>query len=193
MPHVNQPAVLCHQPIIIPRQNSAPGSTPRAIICPTFAATAGLQTGDMTKMDSLGGYGYSCRKYSTTTCFQGQISNGATKPAKVKNPTETVMFGDSQIQADNVTGPILCPFGYGMGHTNGTTGFRHQRRANVSWADGHVTSELFNDGDAANLYGCFGDPDENEKYFNYLYPDAIELVEIQGKQTWQRSRKPVWC
>ena len=27
MPHVNQPAVLCHQPIIIPRQNSAPGST----------------------------------------------------------------------------------------------------------------------------------------------------------------------
>lgn len=154
------------------------GSTPRAIICPTFAATAGLQTGDMTKMDSLGGYGYSCRKYSTSTYFQGQISNGVTKPAKVKNPTETVMFGDSQIQANNVTGPILCPYGYGMGHTNGTTGFRHQRRANVSWADGHVTSELFSDGDAVNLYGCFGDPDENEKYFNYLYPDATELIEI---------------
>ena len=70
------------------------------------------------------------------------------------------------------------PYGYGMGHTNGTTGFRHQRRANVSWADGHVTSELFSDGDAVNLYGCFGDPDENEKYFNYLYPDATELIEI---------------
>ncbi|MBS1370968.1 MAG: DUF1559 domain-containing protein [Lentisphaeria bacterium] len=153
------------------------GSTPRAIICPSFAISAGLRTIDMTKMDTSSGYGYACRKYSTTKYYQGQISNGITKAAKVKNPTSAIMFGDSQI-SEGATGPILCPYGQGMGHTNGTTGFRHLRRANLSWADGHVTAELFSDGDAANLYGCFGDPDENWRYFNYLYPDAEELTEI---------------
>jgi len=155
------------------------GSTPKAVICPSFAVTAGMKTGDMKKMSSSGGYGYACRKYSSSAFYCGQISNGLAKPAQVRRPTETVLFADSQQSSDQAsTTSMLVPYGQGMGHTNGTMGFRHLGHANVSWTDGHDSSEKFSDGDAVNGFGCFGDPDQNPNYFNYLYPDAEALTAI---------------
>lgn len=151
------------------------GRSARAIICPTLALTAGLDTGDLSRMASSGGYGYASRRYSTAKYYLGQISNGITRPGSIRNPSQAVMFGDSQISR-NATGPQLCPHGEGMGNTYGTVGFRHARKANVSRADGHVAAEQFAAGDEANLYGSFGDPAESPRLFNCLWPDHAETL-----------------
>lgn len=133
------------------------GRSARAIICPTLALTAGLDTGDLSRMASSGGYGYASRRYSTAKYYIGQISNGITRPGSIRNPSQAVMFGDSQISR-NATGPQLCPHGEGMGNTYGTVGFRHARKANVSRADGHVAAEQFAAGDEANPLRQFRRP-----------------------------------
>ena len=60
------------------------GRSARAIICPTLALTAGLDTGDLSRMASSGGYGYASRRYSTAKYYLGQISNGITRPGSIR-------------------------------------------------------------------------------------------------------------
>ena len=147
---------------------------PEKLLCPL--ATFALQVD--TAASHKDGRANIARSYGRNNEFGPAWNNPSVRSIKlgsIRNPSQAVMFGDSQISR-NATGPQLCPHGEGMGNTYGTVGFRHARKANVSRADGHVAAEQFAAGDEANLYGSFGDPAESPRLFNCLWPDHAETL-----------------
>jgi len=144
------------------------GKSPHAMMCPKWQKTMGV--GDLSKAPTSGGYGYNQIAFSSKTdaaIIGRSISNGKTKPGRIRKPSTIAMFSDTAVSETSATS-YLCAAGYGMGNTNGTVHFRHNSQASVGWVDGHVSSEHFSGGDNINKIGWFreGAPD-NEKYFDY--------------------------
>ncbi len=125
---------------------------------------------------SCGGYGYNQYYIGTSTFDQSATAMTLTLtqyekmfvnvPAKqnmIRRPSEKIAFADAAIS----TGPreiieysFIEPPQFFMSGTpqNSTPSihFRHSRRANIGWADGHITAERFEwtyTGASSNVYG----------------------------------------
>ena len=103
--------------------------------CPSFAGKANWMT------DPYTGY-----NYNTSFIGHGQFES-TPEPAKsgaVKRPSMTVLFGDGQYAggADKfMRAPFPNPGDASFrGRSAGTQGFRHSRRSNTAFCDGHTES-----------------------------------------------------
>ena len=155
--------------------NSYIGEGSHAMLCPVWQGLKNIT--DPTQSSVAGGYGYNQIVYMAANgpdLLARAISNGTTKPEKIKNASSIVMFGDAANSATSVTS-ILAAAEYGMGRTGGTIHFRHSGHASISWCDGHVSSEKYLGGDATLVdakIGYFGVGGlENNKYFDYEYSE----------------------
>jgi prepilin-type processing-associated H-X9-DG protein len=137
--------------------------TPHIKACPTFAAstTIGFEKG-------CGGYGYN-HNYIGSSIFDPKASavgsaewtrlyaNVPAKQNMIRRPAEKIAFADAAI----ATAPsviieysFLEPPTNHWGETSPSLHFRHGRRANIGWADGHVSAELFEWTYTTNVYGA---------------------------------------
>jgi prepilin-type N-terminal cleavage/methylation domain-containing protein/prepilin-type processing-associated H-X9-DG protein len=103
--------------------------------CPSFTGGANWLT------DPFTGY-----NYNTSFIGHGQFEN-IPEPAKgsaVKNPTGTALFGDGQYSSGAnkfMRAPWPNPGDASFsGRWAGTQGFRHQKRSNTAFCDGHAES-----------------------------------------------------
>jgi prepilin-type processing-associated H-X9-DG protein/prepilin-type N-terminal cleavage/methylation domain-containing protein len=120
----------------------------RIFVCPKLAN----RVTDYTAV-SISGYGYNalwlgryaCKKVSPTTpiIYTAKVN-------KFKNSSSIVVFGDSAwddpkkgVRYAPLLWPEKRPTATGANGTNGynTIHFRHNKRANIAWLDGHVSSE----------------------------------------------------
>lgn len=155
--------------------NSYIGEGSHAMLCPVWQGLKNIA--DPTQSSVAGGYGYNQIVYMAANgadLLARAISNGTTKPEKIRNASSIVMFGDAANSATTVTA-ILAAAEYGMGKTGGTVHFRHSGHASISWCDGHVSSEKYQGGHASLVdakIGYFGVGGlENNKYFDYEYSE----------------------
>ena len=153
--------------------NSYVGERSLAMLCPVWQGLKNIS--DPTKSSTAGGYGYNQIVFTSTNdavLYARAISNGITKPERIKNPSSIVMFGDAGNSATTVTA-ILAAASYGMSGAGGTVHFRHGGHAGLAWVDGHVSTEKYLGGNAtlvAAKIGYFGVGGlENNKYFDYQY------------------------
>ena len=137
--------------------------------CPGFRPdAAGFET-------SCGGYGYNALGVGSELCRPGDgVKTELGMPAgAVAHPAATVMFADAAYLQGNGAKAKLIEYSFaeppqfaGGGTPWPTIHFRHRGRANVAWADGHVTSEtLARTGGkwASRQLGWFG-PDDNSLF-----------------------------
>ncbi|HLP76646.1 MAG TPA: type II secretion system protein [Candidatus Paceibacterota bacterium] len=120
--------------------NSVPGllwqgqTNPRVQQCPSF-------TGNANSSDLFTGY-----NYNTSYIGHGQYES-IPEPAKgsaVRHPTKTALFGDGEYSGGAnkfMRAPWKNPGDASFsGRWSGTQGFRHQKRSNVVYCDGHTES-----------------------------------------------------
>ncbi|MDD5698450.1 MAG: type II secretion system protein [Victivallaceae bacterium] len=125
------------------------GERTTGMLCPTWQVVGHIM--DLENSTMAGGYGYNQIVYTESndaTLYARAISNGTTKPEKISNSSSILMFGDAGLTATSATA-VLAAAEYGMGKTGGTIHFRHAGMANVSWCDGHASSEKYLGGDAS--------------------------------------------
>ena len=127
---------------------------------------------------SCGGYGYKALGVGSEACLPGGGAGPALgiRPVAVEHPAETVMFADAAFLQGSGKKAKLIEYSFAEPpqFANGGTPwpsihFRHRGRANVAWADGHVSSETlaWTDGrSAAHALGWFG-PDDNALFDPY--------------------------
>jgi len=167
--------------------------------CPVFFEFRERETGANAFESGTGGYGYNAAYIGGTTYaeeFPDSLRHG-TLDARVRLPSETIMFVDSAIPQDG----YLVEYGFAepplfattvhprgnaaWGYASPSIHFRHHGRANVLWADGHVTSEKFAWTTYTNIYngknaawgiGWFG-PQTN------YYFDSQDKAAYQGTAT----------
>ncbi len=115
-----------------------------------------------------GGYGYNMTYLGSRLWEAGadfkQAYARTTAAQEVASPGLTVMFadtamangGDSLIEYSFVEPPFTIYAGHVITdfYMSPSIHFRHQERANVSWADGHVGTEAMAPFDGTNAYGA---------------------------------------
>jgi prepilin-type processing-associated H-X9-DG protein/prepilin-type N-terminal cleavage/methylation domain-containing protein len=140
--------------------------TPQIKQCPSFEpAKAGFEA-------SCGGYGYNNHYLGSSQAepelaalplgpadWDKRVGNVPAKSTKVRNPVHKIAFADAAIAApDLIEYSFIEPYTTIYGPTSPSIHFRHRnRRANVAWADGHVTSEAFEHTYPTNSYGASND------------------------------------
>ncbi|UDQ98784.1 prepilin-type N-terminal cleavage/methylation domain-containing protein [Lentisphaerota bacterium WC36G] len=130
-----------------------------------------LQIEDAVGSDSLNATGYGANSYVHTTeynpiFFPPTYSQPkAVLPGKIKRPTEIVSFGDSAGKGMNSSGSAVIDLYKYI--DNNSTAFRHGGRANLCWADGHVSSEkgYHHDGNKIQV-GGLSQVKTNQYYFD---------------------------
>ncbi len=150
------------EPFVSSRGPLVPYLGPEGAIreCPTFKPEKrGFETGN-------GGYGYNNAYVGvwTTKNRHGRViivsDQVGTVADRVKRPGDTVMFTDSAFAEDQLieysfAEPRFHPsFG---SRADPSIHFRHIRRANVAWCDGHVSRETRSYSWSSGIYS--GDPD----------------------------------
>jgi prepilin-type processing-associated H-X9-DG protein/prepilin-type N-terminal cleavage/methylation domain-containing protein len=121
--------------------------------CPSFEpAVTGFEA-------SAGGYGYNNHYLGSSTEESGWTIEAVNRPARmssVRHPAETVMFTDAALGS-----PLLIEYSFvepplssGFQTLSPSIHFRHKRRANVIWVDGHVTSPEMDWTVPINAYGA---------------------------------------
>ncbi len=136
--------------------------------CPVFFEYKNRESSANAFESGTGGYGYNAAYIGgtdyadefPTNVRQGTIDN------RVRLPGETIMFTDAALPQDGylieygmAEPPMFVtpesPRGNGAwGFASPSIHFRHYGRANVLWADGHVTSEAFGWTTETNIYGA---------------------------------------
>lgn len=111
-----------------------------------------------------GGYGYNQNYIGSSTIPQNDWSRSAYElPAKItqiKNGTEKIAFADTAFFNGKLAEYSFVESPYsGAWPVSPSIHFRHnQKHANIGWADGHVTTELWGwtwkIGDPGNFYGA---------------------------------------
>lgn len=120
---------------------------------------------------SCGGYGYNALGVGSELCLPtGGGQTVGMRPGALAHPAQTVMFADAAYMQGNGAKAKLIEYSFaepprfaGGGTPWPTIHFRHRGKANVAWADGHVTAEILDRTGArgaAQHLGWFG-PDDN--------------------------------
>jgi prepilin-type processing-associated H-X9-DG protein/prepilin-type N-terminal cleavage/methylation domain-containing protein len=136
--------------------------------CPTFFEyTENGEAPNVFEMGT-GGYGYN-RTYIGSTEYSDPFPQSLAKgtpDGRIRRPSETVMFADAALPQDGYIieyGFIEAPHFASPEHPDGNPAFgyaspsihfRHSGRANVLWADGHITSERWEWAPDRNVYGA---------------------------------------
>jgi prepilin-type processing-associated H-X9-DG protein len=140
--------------------------TPAIKSCPTFEATTA--SGNFEK--NCGGYGYNAQYIGSSAfdpkqyliplgpaAWDKQFGNVPAKQNMIRRSAEKIAFADAAMASGpnslieySFVEPVTTEFG----PTSPSLHFRHSRRANVGWADGHVTGELFEWTYTTNVYGA---------------------------------------
>ncbi len=125
------------------------GHTAKLMVCPT----AKLGTDDLTHVPYGGGYGYNGTWFGRYRLSDSEL--WSIRRTAMRALARTVMFGDcggsgkraTSYASIRVTPLMYCkvkPLSSGERYDNaqsGTMHFRHLRRANCAWGDGHVSPE----------------------------------------------------
>ncbi len=116
-----------------------------------------------------GGYGYNMAYIGSTLALNNDLVEAARNgmaEVRVQHPAQTILFADAAIPQNGyiVEYGFLEPPYYvtadeprGMepwGFLSPSMHFRHYGRANVLWADGHITSEKWEWAPEFNIYGA---------------------------------------
>ena len=139
--------------------------------CPTFEPTApgGFEAG-------CGGYGYNQRYFGSSMedpalnaipmslpVYEREVANRPAKQNMIRRPAEKIAFADCAIASGpnqlieySFVEPPVFHFGGTAMPSTPSLHFRHRgRRANIAWADGHVTAERFEwTYPGTNVYGA---------------------------------------
>ncbi|HEY8665109.1 MAG TPA: H-X9-DG-CTERM domain-containing protein, partial [Tepidisphaeraceae bacterium] len=112
---------------------------------------------------SAGGYGYNNHYIGSSTADMGWSAAGVNTAAKqnqIKNPSSKIAFADAAMGQRFGTVDVLIEYSFvepptteGL-TTSPSIHFRHRGRANIAWADGHVTAESFGWTYPTNVYGA---------------------------------------
>ena len=122
---------------------------------------------------ACGGYGYNALGVGSELCLPGGGQKVGMRPGALARPAQTVMFADAAYLQGNGAKAKLIEYSFaepprfaGGGTPWPTIHFRHREKANVAWADGHVTAETrerTGSRGAAQGLGWFG-PDDNSLF-----------------------------
>jgi prepilin-type N-terminal cleavage/methylation domain-containing protein/prepilin-type processing-associated H-X9-DG protein len=113
--------------------------------CPQFTPDYSLEwtkaNGEVSWTYSYVSYGINAVGVSDDWYASGGMVNPVSKitPAKagsLRKPSETILFSDSRFSAIPTAPYYLIDYG------NGRIISRHQGKANTTWADGHISSEI---------------------------------------------------
>ena len=128
---------------------------------------------------SCGGYGYNSLGVGSEKCLPGDGDKSifGMRAGAIAHPAATVMFADAAYLQGSGQKAKLIEYSFAEPPQDADGGippwptihFRHRGRANVAWADGHVTAEpLARAGarGAAQHLGWFG-PDDNSLFDPY--------------------------
>ena len=102
------------------------------------------------------------------------------KDSKVKKPSAIVSFGDAAGKdGGTASWKPLSSFTLCWSIIAGNTHFRHASRANIAWADGHVSSEeagLLRSCEIGRTYriGSLGSTDSDLRLYDPEYSDGDE-------------------
>ncbi len=136
--------------------------------CPVFFEYKGRENAPNAFESGTGGYGYNAAYIGGTSDadeFPASLRQGALD-VRVRFPSETIMFTDAAMPQESYLveyGFAEPPYFATPEHPEGNTEwglaapsihFRHNGRANVLWADGHITSEKFGWTTESNIYGA---------------------------------------
>jgi prepilin-type processing-associated H-X9-DG protein/prepilin-type N-terminal cleavage/methylation domain-containing protein len=123
--------------------------TPNIKKCPSFdPAKVGFEA-------SAGGYGYneyylgsSIGDAPTTPMslpdYEKYVEDVPAKQNMIRRPAEKIAFADAALgDPALIEYSFVEPPLFGSNHSSPSIHFRHRWRANIAWADGHVTSEHF--------------------------------------------------
>ncbi|MFI5377824.1 MAG: prepilin-type N-terminal cleavage/methylation domain-containing protein [Tepidisphaerales bacterium] len=111
--------------------------------CPEFEpATAGFEA-------SAGGYGYNNHYLGSSTEDMNWAEGSDNIPARdcmVRDPARKIMFADAAMAVKSGKGFVLIEYSFVeppttiYGPSSPSIHFRHRGKANIAWADGHVTA-----------------------------------------------------
>lgn len=172
-------AIRWHGVRATPNQNSAfdPERGPlaeyltdgRVKICPEFYEYAKHNEQLNVFEAGTGGYGYNMAYIGSTLALTDDLVQAAHHgflDSRVQHPAETIMFADAALPQNGyiIEYSFLEPPYYvtadnpqgveAWGFLSPSMHFRHYGRANVLWADGHVTSEHWEWAPEVNIYGA---------------------------------------
>jgi prepilin-type N-terminal cleavage/methylation domain-containing protein/prepilin-type processing-associated H-X9-DG protein len=141
--------------------------TPQIKRCPSFEPpdeSIGFEL-------ACGGYGYNAGAFGSGTGvpglgtlimslsiseFERRVGNVPAKVTMIRQPATKVAFADTAMAL-----PALIEYSYveppldAFGNTTSPSiHFRHRKRANICWADGHVTAEPMSFTYGSNVYGA---------------------------------------
>ncbi len=113
---------------------------------------------------SAGGYGYNAAYIGSSTGDYGFNNTSVNQPAKISmviNPAQKIAFADAAMAVKAAAGNTIIEYSFvepptnAYGPTSPSLHFRHRNRsANIAWADGHVTREVFEWTYPVNAYGA---------------------------------------
>ncbi len=177
-PDHNGGAIRWHGVRATPNANSAfdPDKGPlaeyltdgRVKTCPEFFEYKELGEALNVFEAGTGGYGYNMAYIGSNLATNENLVQAAQtgyQDSRVRHPAQTIMFADAAIPQNGyvVEYSFVEPPNYvtseaprgvtNAGFLSPTMHFRHNGRANVLWADGHVTSEKWEWAPETNIYG----------------------------------------
>ncbi|MDD5134811.1 MAG: type II secretion system protein [Phycisphaerae bacterium] len=103
--------------------------------------------------DGCGGYGYNMT-YIGSRIWEQNTPENCEKPVKnteVRSAYETIMFADCAMAQAQGGGAYYQEYSFAeaplndWGYAWPSIHFRHRGKANIGWADGHISSEVMND------------------------------------------------
>lgn len=134
---------------------------------------------------AAGGYGYNSGYIGSSIGDAGWNAVAASRPAmvtQIRRPAETLLFADSAMAVSSPSGVRLIEYAFAepptnsFGPTSPSVHFRHRGRANIAWADGHVSSEpMAWTWETPNIYGA----DNRASSLGYIGPRDNTLFDRQ--------------
>ena len=141
----------------------------RVKTCPEFFEYTKLDDRPNVFEAGTGGYGYNMAYIGSMLAVTNDLVQGAHTgylDSRIQHPGQTIMFADAAIPQDGYIieyGFVEPPYYVTADEPKGVEAwgvlspsihFRHYGRANVLWADGHVTSERWGWAPEFNIYGA---------------------------------------
>lgn len=167
--------------------------------CPVFTEFRTQDDSRNAFETGTGGYGYNAAYIGGTAYSNAypRYNEIATPNTKLRSPANTIMFAETAMPQDGYIieyGFVEPPFhptpeaphgNEEWGYATPSIHFRHQGRANVLWADGHVTSEAITWTRDTNVYGG-----NNRKWgVGWFGPRDNRLFDVQPRYEYTLASK----